>query len=186
MPTSIDLTHISFRDPVRLQKLAGLYRLLDNTLQPPYTASDGAVVPDGVNLLSTASIFTSTNWTEIDTALTVTFSHEITRDVLAILPLWWNVASATTVAEIGIMIDNVVDTNSVIRVSSTATTATGQPPLLSTLLFPLASKADGSFANPPAPIGTYVIKPVVRIVSGATPQINIRYNRSTRLIVRDM
>lgn len=183
---TVDLSAINTNDPIRYKQLADIYNLLDATLQVPFSISDGAVVPDGSLGFTTVLTFTSTSFVEISPLLTVTFAHEFARNVLAILPVFVNITTVSTVIEIGMQVNGTLDPNSVIRLATNGVASGTQTPMNSNFLFSLFSDINHPFDSAPAPVGSYTIKPVIRIVSGAAGSVNVRIGRNTRLIVRDM
>lgn len=182
----LDFGVIVANDPIRQSKVRAAYDMLDSTLQPAFAQSSGQIVPDGVDVLGDGASITSTNWTEIDPRLSLTFSHDIAKGAVGILTVFTQVSGASAVvAEIGLMVDGVIDLPSVIRFRAPAAT-TGQAAIYSSFVFPFVSDVNDNFVTSPSPIGNFVIKPAARIISGTTPTIVFRFNRSTRFMVRDM
>lgn len=170
-----DLVAIASGDPIRQSLLRAIYDATDLGLQPAYEIADGYPSGQLVDI-------TSTSFVEISPLLTVSFTHSTAKNIVVLLPISINVGSLTTVAEIGIELDGVVDTYTVIRHASTATGA-GLSPSHAALLFPLGL---GNFPYMVNTAGLHVIKPVAKIVSGTTPHLYISFNRQLRVIVRDM
>ncbi len=166
--------YIASGSPIRQNTLAAIYNNINAMLEPPFEKGGGTVVPDGTAGATDVISTTSTTFIPVSPVLAVTFTHDVARCLLVFVPVSLAVSTVTTVVEMGVSIDGVVDTNSILRLGSNATivvSPVGSPHL---------------FVTAQVPAGTFTIRPVMRVVSGAAGTVAMRFNQWNRVVVRDL
>lgn len=180
------IPNVTANSPVRNSVMQALYTQLNNALQPPYERSGAYVTPDGTYGYHNLLALTSTTFAPISSILNVTFAHHTNKGIIVLLPIMAQVTTISTVAEIGLQIDGVVDNDSLIRIASTAGAA--ELPIVGApyLFTPYYAGTSVSGIDFTFPAGVYAIVPVYRIVSGATPNLRVRFSNHMKTIVRDL
>lgn len=159
---------------LQLSLVYDMYKAMLREQYPVYAEPDTPFTSTPAIGLMAQVLSLSTSYIEISPELTVSFEASGERNILVYVPVTMISTTANTVISFGLYVDNVLDTNS--EVTYTSTTVSMQTTYGNSyihLLLPLSA-------------GVHVIKPVMKVVSGASGNVIARYTAGMRTIVKEV
>lgn len=166
------LVNVSLRDPVKLYTLQNIYDAMILYHQP---AVEQSRMVSPVTALGPQVTSLSTSWVEVTPNLSVTLSTDGNHGVFISCPVFLIVGTVSTHAQFGILVDGVIDPNSILDIISTA----------SVLVVSGRSSQYTHYINSLSE-GQHTFQPAIQVVSGASGSITVGYSPFNRTVVSEI